>query len=84
MLLHPFTSLEQCTKAQAEIAFKQGLYVYCVPKGHYSSSTMSRLMDAELTFKQNVANISEGYKKRLGSGSMDYFVVTDISEQENN
>ena len=81
MLLHPFTSLEQCTKAQAEVAFKQKLMVYCVPKGHYASSTMSRLMDAELTFKQNVANISEGYKKRLGSGAVDFYVVAEQEDQ---
>lgn len=80
MLLHPSTSLEQSTKAQAEVAFKQGLCVYCVPKGHYSSSTMSRLMDEGLTFKQNVANISEGYKKRLGNGSMDFYVVVEQEE----
>jgi hypothetical protein len=77
MLLHPFTSLEQCTKAQAETAFKQGLMLYVVPKGHYSSSTMSRLMDEDLTFKENVANISSEYKKKIGTGGADYYVVAE-------
>lgn len=75
MLLHPSTSLEQCTKAQAEVAFKQKFMIYAVPKGHYSSSTMSCLLDTDLTFKQNVANISVEYKKKIGSGGMDYYVV---------
>lgn len=77
MLLHPSTSLEQSTKAQAEVAFKRGMLVYIVPKGHYASSTMSRLMDEGLTFKENVANISSEYKKKIGTGGTDYYVVAE-------